>query len=246
MTPLKYLEAVRNVLSHLEKTQLPAVERAADLVVAALSRGGAIFCSEIGHGGQGDFINRAGGLLAVQPFTCNLNISDRVPKCLQNRPQSGNVERDLETIRLAVRASNLRAGDVMIMSSVSGKNRGPIELALACREKGLKTIGFSSMEYTKNVTSLHPSGKKLYEVVDVAVDIGAPYGDAAVDIPGYEYKLLPVSGVSMGVIGHMIFGRAMEIMAAAGNPPTVFMSFNRDGGPEAHKKAVEQYETRGY
>ncbi len=246
MTPLKYLEAVRQVLSHLEQTQLPAVERAADLVVEALSHGGAIFCSEIGHGGQGDFINRAGGLLAVQPFSCNLNISDRVPKCLQNRPQAENVERDLETIRLSVRVSNLRAGDVILISSVSGKNRGPIELALACREKGVKTVGFSSMEYTQKVTSLHPSGKKLFEVVDVAVDIGAPYGDAAVDIPGYDYKLLPVSGISMGVIGHMIFGRAMEKMAAAGNPPTVFMSFNREGGPEAHKKSVEQYETRGY
>lgn len=246
MTPLKYLEAVRNVLSHLEKTQLSAIERAADLAVEALTRGGAIFCSEIGHGGQGDFINRAGGLLAVQPFTCNLNISDRVPKCLQNRPQAENVDRDLETIRLAVRVSNLRAADVMITSSVSGKNRGPIELALACRAKGVKTIGFSSMEYTGNVTTLHPSGKKLFEVVDVAVDIGAPYGDAAVDIPGYDHKLLPVSGVSMGVIGHMIFGRVMEKMAAAGNPPTVLMSFNREGGPEAYKKAVEQYETRGY
>ena len=83
-------------------------------------------------------------------------------------------------------------------------------------------------------------------MVDVAVDRGAPYGDAAVDIPGYDHKLLPVSGVSMGVIGHMIFGRVMEKMAAAGNPPTVLMSFNREGGPEAYKKAVEQYETRGY
>jgi len=110
----------------------------------------------------------------------------------------------------------------------------------------LKTIGFSATEYAKNVTSLHPSGKKLPEVVDVAVDIGAPYGDAAVDIPGYDHPLLPVSGVSMGVIGHMIFGRTMEKMAAAGNPATVFMSFNREGGPEAYKKALEQYEARGY
>jgi uncharacterized phosphosugar-binding protein len=246
MTPLKYLDAVKKILAHLETTQLPAIEKAADLVAESLSHGGAVFCSEIGHGGQGDFINRAGGLMAVQPFTCNLNISDRVPRCHQNRPQTETVERDLETIRLAVRVSNLRAGDVIVTSSVSGKNRGPIELALACKSKGLKTIGFSSLEYTGNVSSLHPSGKKLCEVVDVAVDIGAPYGDAAVDIPGYDHKLLPVSGVSMGVIGHMIFGRVMEKMAAAGNPPTVLMSFNREGGPDAYKKAVEQYETRGY
>lgn len=244
--PEKYLAAARAVLAYLEKTQLSAIERAADFVVHALTHRGAVWCSDIGHGIQGDFLNRAGGLAAVQAFSYSLTLGDKVAPCLQDRPLPAPVERDLETVRLAVRASNLRAGDVMVMGSVSGKNRGPVELALACRERGVKTVGLTSLEYSGRVTSLHPSGKRLFEVVDVAIDHGAPYGDAAVEIPGYENKVLPVSGFACSVIGHMLWGRVMEKMVVAGNPATVFMSVNREGGPEHHPRMIAQYEKRGY
>jgi len=246
MTPKKYLEQVRMILDHLEQTQLPAVEKAADLIMQALINKGCVFCAEIGHGIQGDFLGRAGGLLAVQKFSFNLDIADKVPQCYAPRPRAGAFERDLETIRFAVKASNLRAGDVILVGSVSGRNRGPIELALACRSLGVKTIGFTAMKYSASAVSLHPSGKKLYETVDVVVDIGAPAGDAAVDIPGFDVKLMPVSGVAMDVAGWLIFGRAMEKMAAAGIPPTVYMSVNLPGGEDDLRKKTAQYEERGF
>ncbi|MEI8316248.1 MAG: sugar isomerase domain-containing protein [Verrucomicrobiota bacterium] len=242
MIPKKYLEAVRGVLAHLEQTQLPALERAADLVVQALTHRGVVYCAEIGHGIQGDFIHRAGGLAAVQLFSCKLELAEKAPQCFSRRA----ADRDLETIRFAVQTSNLRAGDVLVLGSVSGKNRGPVELALACRTKGVKTVGLTSVAYSRQVESLHPSGKKLGEVVDVAIDNGAPYGDAAVEISGYAHKLLPVSGMSCAVIGHMLWGRVMEKMAAAGKPATVFQSLNRPTGVEDLKKAEQQYNERGF
>ena len=242
MISQKYLKAVRDVLTHLEQTQLPAIERAADLVVHALTHRGVVYCTEIGHGIQGDFVHRAGGLAAVQHFSYKLDLTEKSPQCFNRQAP----DRDLETIRFAVQTSNLRAGDVLLLGSVSGKNRGPVELALACRAKGVKTIGLTSVAYSRQVESLHPSGKKLSEVVDVAIDNGAPYGDAAVEIPGYAHKLLPVSGVSCAVIGHMLWGRVMEKMAATGTPATVFQSLNRPTGVEDLKKAEQQYNERGY
>lgn len=212
-TPTNYLNAVRNLLTHLEQTQLPAIERAADLIIAALAHKGSIYCGEIGHGIQGDFINRAGGLAAV--------------KALKD-------------------SSTLKPNDVLVIGSVSGRNGAPIDIALAARQRGAKTIGLTSRAYTQQVTALHPSGKKLCDVVDVVIDNGAPYGDAAVDVPGLENKVLPVSGVGCAVIGHLLWGRVMEKMAAAGNPPTVFMSINREGGQEFYKTALAQFEQRGY
>lgn len=236
--PQRYLDAVRGILIHLEQTQLPAIDQAASLIVHALTQKGAVYCAEIGHGIHGDFIGRAGGLAAVRTFSRHFTIKDR--------PHSESAPRDLDEIRLGVASSNLRAGDVMLIGSVSGRNCGPVELALACREKGVKTIGLTALAYTQQVTSTHPSGNKLCDVVDVVVDIGAPYGDAAVDIPGYEIRLLPVSGVANAVAGHLIFGAVMEQMARLGQPATVFMSVNREGGSDAYQKAVEQYESRGY
>ncbi len=241
-----YLNAVRRILDHLESTQLPAIDQAAALVTRALSHGGAVFCADIGHGIQGDFINRAGGLAAVQRFSCRLDVEERVARCLADRPAPDQSPRDLQAIRAAVQAGNLRTGDVMVMGSVSGKNRTPVELALACRDHGVRTIGITSLAYTHQVQSLHPSGKRLFEVVDVVIDNGAPYGDAAVTLDGLEVPALPVSGVSAAVIGHLLWGRVMEQLIAAGTPPTVLMSLNRDGGPDHYQQAIEQYETRGY
>jgi uncharacterized phosphosugar-binding protein len=246
MIPQEYLKTIRGILDHLEKTQLPAVEKAASLVVDSLANGGTVHCSEVGHGIQGDFIGRAGGLMAVQPFTFNFTLNDPVAGCLRDRPRPDVFQKELETIRFAVKAGNLRAGDVMIVASVSGRNVGPIELALACRVRGMKVIGITSLAYTAQIVSMHPSGKKLCDVVDVVIDNGAPFGDAAVEVPGIAVKVMPVSGVAADVAGWMIWGRVMEKMAAAGTPPSVYMSVNRPGGPEFNEKAKEQYEERGY
>lgn len=233
-----YLQAVRRILTHLEQTQLPAIDQAADLIVQALTNKRAVYCAEIGHGIHGDFIGRAGGLAAVQAFSRHVTT--------KNRPHTESVSDDLEEIRQTIGSSNLCAGDVMLIGSVSGRNRGPVELALTSREKGVKTIGLTSLAYTRQITSTHPSGRKLCDVVDVVVDIGAPYGDAAVEIPGYKIQLLPVSGVANAVAGHLIFGAVMEKMAALGRPATVFISVNREGGSDAYQKAIEQFKARGY
>ncbi len=246
MSTPKYLDAVRGVLDHYEQTQLPAIDQAAALIVTALTHGGAVFCAEIGHGNHLDFLNRAGGLAAVQGFSLSCQINDPVADCLKDRPQPEPFERDLETVRYAVRASNLRAGDVLLLGSVSGKNRYPVELALSCRAKGVKVVGFTSLEYTANVQSQHPSGKKLCDVCDVVIDNGAPFGDAAIEVPGIPAKVCPVSGASMVVGGWLIWERVMEQMAEAGNPPSTFMSINREGGQEFYDNSRAEYNRRGY
>ena len=72
MIPRSYCSAVREILDHLEKTQLTAIEQATDLVISALTNGGAVFCSGVGHGNEGDFLGRAGGLAAVRRFSWHL------------------------------------------------------------------------------------------------------------------------------------------------------------------------------
>jgi len=241
-----YLQAVREILDHIESTQAEAIDCAAGLVAHALTHGSIVYCYEIGHANQHDFLNRAGGLAAVQPFSFSFTVNDPTPECLKERPGGRPAERDLEAARLAVASSNMREGDVLMLGSVSGKNRIPVEVALACREIGVKVIAITSLTYTAKVESLHPSGMKLCDVGDVVIDNGAPYGDAACEIAGLEIPALPVSGVAALVIGWMIWEKTMEKMIAAGMPPTVLLSVNREGGPEFCQKMREQYEKRGY
>lgn len=241
----RYTAAARSVIDVLETQQAASIEAAADLVVAALRQGGTVSCSEIGHGIQGDFLGRAGGLFAVQPFSYALSVNNPLPEC-RRKAQPADPNEDLQRIRSAVTHSSLRAGDVMLVASVSGRNRAPVELALVCRERGVGVIGFTSMTYTRQVTSLHPTGKRLFEAVDVVVDCGAPYGDAGVEVPGYDVDLIPLSGLGMLVAGWMIWGTVMEKMAAAGTPASVYISHNRDGGPAFNEKGRVRYNEKGY
>lgn len=246
MSKFKYIDAVRNILDHYEKTEVEQVERAADLIVSCVEGGGAVFCANIGHGTQADFLSRAGGLALVRPFNYSFSVDAEPAECLKNRPRQVPFDQSAEVIRLALRSSQLRPGDVMLMGSVSGRSLEMVELALACHEMGIRTIGFTSMAYTREVESLHPSGKKLFEAVDVVIDNGAPYGDAAVDVDGLDYKALPVSGVSMDVAGWLVWERVLEKMMEAGKAPCVFMSVNREGGMEHYQKTLAEFDRRGY
>ena len=71
----RYTTAVRSVIDFLETQQAASIAAAADLVVSALGQGGTVSCSEIGHGIQGDFLGRAGGLFAVQAFSYSMKRS---------------------------------------------------------------------------------------------------------------------------------------------------------------------------
>ncbi|MDZ4200298.1 MAG: sugar isomerase domain-containing protein [Kiritimatiellia bacterium] len=235
--PLLYLDAVRRILDHFQSSQMEAVEQAADRVVACLRRRGTVTCAAIGHGNEQDFLQRAGGLVALRSWAKTFP--------LQPTEEKG-ADADLEAIRRQVRGSDLKKGDVMLIGSVSGRNRAPVELALQCREMGVGVIAFTALTYSRRVTSAHPSGKRLFETADVVLDNGAPYGDAAVSVPGIAESMLPVSGVAMTVAGWLIWGRVMERMAAEGDAPSVYISVNRPDGPDWKARALRQFEQRGY
>jgi uncharacterized phosphosugar-binding protein len=241
----RYTAAARAVMDFLETQQAANIAAASDLIVAALRQGGTVNCSELGHGIQGDFLGRAGGLFAVQAFSYSIVVNHPLPEC-RRKAQPADPDEDLQRIRAAVAHSSLRGGDVMLVASVSGRNRAPVELALACRERGVKVIGFTAMAYTEKVVSLHPTGKRLCAAVDVVIDCGAPYGDAGVKVPGYDVDLIPLSGLGMLLAGWMIWGSVMEKMAAAGTPASVYISQNREGGPAFNEQSRKRYNEKGY
>ena len=76
----------------------------------------------------------------------------------------------IEQVRLAVRLSELRAGDALMVASVSGRTLQTVELALAARALGVTVIGLTSLEYTAQVESDHPSGQKLCDAAGIVID----------------------------------------------------------------------------
>ena len=66
--------------------------------------------------------------------------------------------------------TELKPGDVLFVSSVSGRTKSVVDLAWDCMQKGIKVIALTSMTYATQVDPVHESGKKLYEFVDLVLD----------------------------------------------------------------------------
>lgn len=222
------------------------VENCAELIAAALRRGNAVFCAELGHGLQGDFLNRAGGLGAVRHFSWSFTQNNAVPEALAKRPSESRANPDILQAELALEAGNVRRGDVMLVGSVSGKTMKALALADGCRKRGVTVIAFISREYSSQVDSPYPTGEKLTEIADFVLDLQVPYGDAAVAIPGYDHDLIPFSGISTLLLGWMLWGRVMELMGADAEKPVTYRSVNRAGGREAYDAMQKELNRKGY
>ena len=130
-----------------------------------------------------------------------------------------------------------KAGDVLIIHSVSGRNAVTIDMAECAREKGMTVIVVTNMNTATSVTSRHPSGKMLHDFASVLIDNHGDRGDATIQLEGFEQKLASTSTVVGAAILNAVTARASEILWAEGIKPPVFMSGNIDGG-DAYNKAV--------
>lgn len=242
----RYMQTIRELLDEIETKEIDNIRKAGQMIADTWASGNAVFITDMGHGVASEMTGRAGGLMALRRFGFTMHIDNPIADCQRNRPREEQVEEDLEQVRVAVRTSQLRRGDLVLVGSVSGRNRLPIELAMACREIGAKVIVLTSLKYTSQVTSAHPSGKRLADVGDLVIDIGAPYGDASLDVPGMDVKVLPVSGIAFIAILWAICGEAIERMLEKGLRPHVYMSNNREGGPEYNARELAEYNKVGY
>jgi len=231
---VSYLEAVIGVLQNLKETQLAGIRQAADWLVEAIRDGHRIFSFGASHSFiiTEELVYRTGGLMLVNPiYPQGMNLAVR-PLTLTSR-----LERVPGLGRELLESSPVQPGDVVLVTSTSGRNAVVIDFAAAAREKGLKVIGITALAYTRGVNSRHPSGKKLADLCDLVLDNGAPLGDAAVTIPGFPQKTGPLSTITGCAIANAMVAVTVEKLVQQKITPPVFMSANLDGG-DAHNATL--------
>ena len=134
----------------------------------------------------------------------------------------------------------VKAGDVLIAISNSGRNTVPVELAMKCRARGAYVIALTSLRHTGAVTPRNPMGKRLFEVADLVLDNGGALGDAAVEGTGGR-KVGPTSTAVGSALLQAIVCRVEEIAREEGREIEFFASSNIDGGDEINEKLIEKY-----
>ena len=141
--------------------------------------------------------------------------------------RSGAIEKTSGVSDVIYDSYNIQPGDIMIITSNSGRNAMPIEMAMRCQKEGVYVIALTNVEQSKNQTSRHPSGKRLFECADCVIDSCVPTADATLDLGGI--KTGPASSIVTMFLVNTIVSEAIKIVLSHGKRPYVFQSQNVDG-----------------
>ena len=141
--------------------------------------------------------------------------------------RSGAMEKVCGVADVVYDSYRIEAGDIMIITSNSGRNAMPIEMAMRCQKEGIYVIAMTNLEQSKNTTSRHPSGKRLFECADCVIDTCVPDGDATLNLDGI--KTGPASSIVTMFLVDTIVSEAIRIVLSHGKRPYVFQSQNVDG-----------------
>ncbi len=227
----RYVDAASQVLGEVAATQGEALEEAARLAADSVAAGGVLHLFGAGHSQllALDAYARAGGLACVNP------ILDPALSPARGLELAG-VERTSGRAAAVLEGEDLRPGEVVLVASNSGVNAVPVEVALGCRERGLRVVALTNLEQAKRTAPRHPSGARLHELADVVIDNRCPVGDAAVTLPSGD-RVGPLTTVVGAAVVTALCARVAELLLDTGRRPPVLASQNLDGQPTAEANA---------
>jgi uncharacterized phosphosugar-binding protein len=232
-----YLDAVTEAIQRVGTDQAEAVRKAADLVAEALRRGGVLHAFGCGHSEAlaMELAGRAGGLVPSNRIALrDLVLYGGQPRAVLEDPA---LERDPAIAHQLYALAPVKPDDIFVIASNSGVNGAVVEFALLVKERGHDLIAIGSREHSSRVAARHPSGRKLGDIADVMLDNGAPYGDAALALPGGG-AVGAISSITAALLAQQITVEVVRRLLDAGVAPPVYLSANIPGGDE-HNTAIE-------
>lgn len=218
------------------KQQRSLIEKAAELLFEAEKQHHKIYTFGTGHShmiGQ-DLYARASGYAKIYPI-CEIEMT------LATHPtKSTTLERTSAYADVLDTLYSIEEGDVLLVTSNSGRNSLLIEYVLRAKKKGAKIIAITSLTHSKTIASRHESGLRLFELADVVLDNYAPYGDATTSIKD-DVRMGPVSTITGCFLAQSVVGRFVELLMEHGMDAPVFVSSNTDGADKRNKELFDKY-----
>ncbi len=232
-----YITNLKAIIEKVEKDGGEKIFEAAQALSQALINGNKIYLFGTGHSHMlaEELFYRAGGLVNIQPIL--------IDELMLHISASGSTEKEREEgiAKKIFYEYNIKENDVIIIISNSGRNGVIIDMALLCKEKGVKTIALTNLLHTYAGNSRHKSGKRLCEITDIVLDNYGCVGDACVEVEGIDGKICPTSTVIGALILNSVIADCVEICVQNGYSPEHFASSNIDGGDEINNRLTQKY-----
>lgn len=238
----QFFDAAIGLLRRVKEEERQAVTAAGRLLADTVEAGGRLFAFGAGHSSLAaqDVVYRAGGLalmnLLAVPGVVGVDV---VPATL------GSALERVDGLAAAVLdTSPLRAGDTLVIISLSGRNALPVEMAVNARALGVNVIGVTSVAYATGTESRHTSGTFLKDHCDIVLDSKIAVGDAELTLDTVPAPFAPASTVVTAALLQAVMATAAVTLAERGTEPPLLRSGNVEGGREWNSRVMEQYGDR--
>ncbi|MEV4337434.1 SIS domain-containing protein [Streptomyces sp. NPDC049590] len=237
-----FFDAAIGLLQRVRDEEADAIATAGALLADTVAAGGRLFAFGAGHSSLAaqDVVYRAGGLalmnLLAVPGVVGVDVT---PATLGSA-----LERVDGLAGAVLDTSPVRAGDTLVIVSLSGRNALPVEMALGARARGLKVIGVTSVAYAAQTTSRHASGTFLKDHCDIVLDSKIAVGDAELTLDTIPAPFAPASTVVTTALLQAVMATTAAALADRGIEPPLLRSGNVDGGHEWNGRVMTQYGDR--
>ena len=238
----RFFEAATALLERVRVEEAETVEAAGELLADTIVAGGRLFAFGAGHSSLAaqDLVYRAGGLAVMNL----LSVPGLVGVDVRPATLGSALERVDGLATVVLDNSPLRAGDALIIVSLSGRNPLPVEMALHARARGVRVIGVTSVAYATETASRHSSGTFLKDHCDVVLDSKVAVGDAELSLDTVPAPFAPASTVVTSALLQAVMATTAASLADRGVEPPLLRSGNVDGGHAWNARVMDEYRDR--
>src|ERR1051325_211622 len=175
---LTYFDKTFDLLRQLRDTQLPAIEKAAEICTNSIGAGGLVFLFGAGHSRMmcEEMTPRQGALVGFCALV-ELALSNHAAIVGANGLRAPlHLEKYEGYAEEILKGFHFGPHDAFIIISTSGIRPVVVEMAVGAKRRGMPVIAIVSREHCDRSQPAHSSGKKLVDVADVVIDNHCPPG----------------------------------------------------------------------
>ena len=237
---MRYFSAVNKILASIEHTEKKNILDAAASCAVSIKVGRAVLLFGAGHSALPcqEAFPRIGSIVGFVQITEPVFGFNGFVTGKGGQKQMSFLEQTEGFAEIILSNYALTPQDTLIVFSHSGINALPVEICQLAKEKGLTTVGVSSIAHSRTNIPKNRLGKRLYEIADIAIDNNIPEGDALISL-SEKIRVGGGSTIAHMMIMNAIVTETVSILHAQDVPFYLYPSHNVSDNVEMTMKKEE-------